>query len=164
MFETGAGGSAPKHVEQFIEQNHLRWDSIAEFVAISQSLRFIGEKYNHKKAAILSDSCERAISEVLANREWPSRKVGELDNRGEQFYFIKHWSNALSNQKEDTQIREKFEKIKNELDKNESLIIDEMLSVQGKKVDIKGYYRPDEDIVRKLMRPSNTLNKIVDEI
>ncbi|MEO1784908.1 NADP-dependent isocitrate dehydrogenase [Thermodesulfobium sp. 4217-1] len=164
MFETGAGGSAPKHVEQFLEQNHLRWDSIAEFVALSQSLKFIADKYNHKRASILAESCEKAISEVLANREWPSRKVGELDNRGEHFYFVKHWSNALSSQAEDAQIKEKFTAVSDKLSKNEPLIKEEMLSVQGQKADIKGYYRPDEDIAKKLMRPSSTLNKIVDEI
>lgn len=164
MFETGAGGSAPKHVEQFLEQNHLRWDSIAEFVAISQSLKFIADKYNHKGASILAASCEKAISEVLANKEWPSRKVGEPDNRSEHFYFAKHWVNALSEQSEDLQIKEKFTKVRDKLNKNESLIKDEILSVQGQKADIKGYYRPDEDIVKKLMRPSKTLNDIVKEM
>ncbi|AWB10122.1 isocitrate dehydrogenase [Thermodesulfobium acidiphilum] len=164
MFETGAGGSAPKHVEQFLEKNHLRWDSIAEFVAISQSLRFIFDKYNLRKAFVLGNACEGAISDILSNKKWPSRKVGEIDNRGEHYYFMKYWANHLSNQKEDIDIKEKFLKVKIELDKNEDKINEELLSVQGKKVEINGYYRPDKDIVERLMRPSSILNNIVDNI
>ncbi|AEE14722.1 isocitrate dehydrogenase, NADP-dependent [Thermodesulfobium narugense DSM 14796] len=164
MFETGAGGSAPKHVEQFINQNHLRWDSIAEFVAISQSLKFIFDKYNYKKAFILANACEGAISDILSNKKWPSRKVGEIDNRGEHYYFMKYWANHLSSQQEDIDIKEKFLKVKDELDKNEDKINEELLSVQGKKVDIKGYYKPEEDIVERLMRPSKILNSIVNMI
>jgi isocitrate dehydrogenase len=164
IFETGAGGTAPVLVEQLLKQDHFIWDSIAEFIALSQSLKFIGDKYSYKKALVLGSAFEGAIFDILSNRKCPSNKVGELDTRGEHYYFMKYLVDRLADQQDDTGLKEKFEKIKNDLDKNEDKIIEELLSVQGQKVDIQGYYKPDEEILKNIMRISKTFNSIVDEI
>ena len=164
LFETGAGGSAPKHVQQFLEENHLRWDSLGEFLALGASLEFIADKYNNKKAQILADTLDEAVNQYLDNGKSPSRKVGELDNRGSHYYFAKYWANELANQKEDTDLQKTFAPIATALNENEAQINKELLEVQGKKQDIGGYYAPDEAKMQQAMRPSKTLNKIIDSI
>jgi isocitrate dehydrogenase len=164
LSEAGAGGSAPKHVQQLLEEGHLRWDSAAEFTALTSAIRFIEKKYNYKKAKVLADASEKALSKLLANKQWPSRKVGQLDNRGEHYYFIKYWAEALAEQDEDKELKKKFEKPAKELAENESKINEELLAAQGHSVDINGYYSPDEDKATEAMRPSSTFNAIVDAI
>ena len=164
LSEAGAGGSAPKHVQQLLEEGHLRWDSAAEFTALTSAIRFIEKKYNYKKAKVLADASEKALSKLLANKQWPSRKVGQLDNRGEHYYFIKYWAEALAEQDEDKELKKKFEKPAKELAENESKINEELLAAQGHSVDINGYYFPDEDKATEAMRPSSTFNAIVDAI
>jgi len=164
IFETGAGGTAPVLVEQLLKQNHFSWDSIAEFIALSQSLKFIGDKYSYKKALVLGGAFEGAIFDILSNMKCPSNKVGELDTRGEHYYFTKFLVDRLADQQDDIGLKEKFEKIKSDLDKDEDKILEELLSVQGQKVDIQGYYKPDEEILKNIMRISKTFNSIVDEI
>lgn len=162
--EAGAGGSAPKHVEQFIEQGHLRWDSTAEFTAITTALRFFEEKYNYKKAKVLADTSEVALTKLLANKQWPGRKPGELDNRGQHYYFIKYWTESLAEQSDDKDLQAKFAKPAKQLSDNEKIIIDELKASAGKPVNINGYYFPDEDKLTLAMRPSKTLNSIIDSI
>ena len=164
LFETGAGGSAPKHVQQFLEENHLRWDSLGEFLALGASLEFIADKYNNKKAQVLADTLDEAVNQYLDNGKSPSRKVNELDNRGSHYYFAKYWANELANQKEDADLQKTFAPIAKALNENEAQINKELLEVQGKKQDIGGYYAPDEAKMQQAMRPSKTLNKIIDSI
>jgi len=162
MSEAGAGGSAPKHVQQLLEEGHLRWDSTAEFTALTSALRFIEEKYNHKKAKVLADTSEKAVTKLLLNKLWPGRKAGQHGNRGEIYYFIRYWAEALAEQDEDKELKKKFEKPAKELAENESKINEELIAAQGHPVDVGGYYLPDEDKAAKVMRPSPTLNAIVD--
>ncbi|HFS66893.1 MAG TPA: NADP-dependent isocitrate dehydrogenase [Flavobacteriia bacterium] len=164
LFETGAGGSAPKHVQQFLEENHLRWDSLGEFLALGTSLEFIADKYNNKKAQILADTLDEAVNLYLDNEKSPSRKVKEIDNRGSHYYFAKYWADELAKQNEDNELKETFKPIAKKMDENESKINQELLEVQGKKQDIGGYYAPDEDKTVKAMRPSKTLNEIIESI
>jgi len=164
LIEAGAGGSAPKHVQQFLREGHTRWDSTAEFTALASSLEFIAEKYNHKKAKIFAETANKAITNILENRKWPSRKVNELDTRGEHFYFALYWAEALADQDEDPGLKEKFGKVYKELSENEAKIIEELLAAQGRSVDIDGYYFPDEEKAEREMRPSPTFNAIVDAI
>ncbi len=164
LFETGAGGSAPKHVQQMLEEGHLRWDSLGEFTALTASLEFIHEKTGNKKADILAKAMDKAVALLLENKKWPSRKVGELDNRGEHFYFLLYLAKALSEQNDDQQLKEKFSKVYEELSSNEDKINQELLAAQGKPVDIGGYYYPDPEKTTKVMRPSKTFNEIVDSI
>lgn len=162
LFETGAGGSAPKHVQQFTKENHLRWDSLGEFLALSVSLEHYGKKYNNGKAVVLSDALNNATDKFLENQKSPSRKVGELDNRGSHFYLIMYWAEALATQNDNGDLKEQFESIAKELKENEDQIMSELNGVQGHSVDLKGYYWPDEKLVFDEMRPSETLNKIID--
>ncbi|VAV86047.1 Isocitrate dehydrogenase [NADP]; Monomeric isocitrate dehydrogenase [NADP] [hydrothermal vent metagenome] len=162
LFETGAGGSAPKHVQQFIKENHLRWDSLGEFLALAVSLDHFGETNNNSKAKILGETLDDATDKLLENKKSPSRKVNELDNRGSHFYLAMYWAEALANQNKDTELSGQFASIYNLLSENESKIVEELNSVQGSAVDLKGYYEPNEDITSKAMRPSNTFNKIID--
>ncbi len=155
LFETGAGGSAPKHVEQFLEQNHLRWDSLGEFMALGASLEFLANKNNDKKIGILAKTLDIAIGEFLQTNCSPSRKCGELDNRGSHFYLALYWAKAMA--EEDESFKTLYEK----LSEQEQTIIKELNEVQGKSVDIGGYYLPDEDKVSKAMRPSDTFNRII---
>ena len=158
LFETGAGGSAPKHVQQFLEEGHLRWDSLGEFLALAVSLEHLSEKYNNKKAQILADTLDNATSKLLKENKAPSRKVNELDNRGSQFYLAKYWAEALSNQTEDTELQSTFSELSTALNNNETVIIEELNNGQGNPIVIGGYYAPDETLAEKHMRPSETLN------
>lgn len=164
LFETGAGGSAPKHVQQVMEENHLRWDSLGEFLALAVSLETLAEKTNNKKLKIIADALDVANSKYLNNNKSPSRKVNEHDNRGSHFYVAMYWAQALATQSEDTDLKEAFTIIAANLETNEAKINDELISVQGAKVDLGGYYHADESKVTQVMRPSQTLNTIIDSI
>ena len=161
LFETGAGGSAPKHVQQLIEENHLRWDSLGEFLALEASLEHLANNSNNSNALLLSKCLGQAIERLLMLNKSPSRKVGELDNRGSHFYLALYWSEALSNQTENTQLKKEFQKLHESLKTNESRIIDEINKQQGKKVDLGGYYSTSHENTEKIMRPSSTLNNIL---
>ncbi len=163
LFETGAGGSAPKHVEQFLDENHLRWDSLGEFLALAVSLEHFSQVHNHPKAAIIGAALDDATEHFLLEKKSPSRKVKELDNRGSHFYLALFWAEALSNQEEDLELKLAFKKIHDQLKSNEDKIIEELISVQGQSVDIGGYYLPNEDKIQKAMRPSETFNAILDQ-
>jgi len=162
LFETGAGGSAPKHVQQFLEENHLRWDSLGEFLAIAVSLEDLGEKSNNEKAKILARTLDQATAVFLENNKSPSRKSGEIDNRGSHFYLALYWAEALSKQDEDAELKATFGKLAKTLSDNESRIMEELTANQGGPVDIGGYYHPDIKLVEAAMRPSQTLNAAID--
>lgn len=162
LFETGAGGSAPKHVQQVLKENHLRWDSLGEFLALTASLEHLAETFNNKKAQVLADALDQATINLLDNRKSPSRKVNELDNRGSHFYLAMYWAKALSQQDDDKDLREKFTPLAATLRVHEEVIVDELNKVQGHPVDMGGYYHPDEKLVTQIMRPSPTLNDLID--
>lgn len=164
LFETGAGGSAPKHVEQFLEENHLRWDSLGEFLAIAVSFEHLAQTTDNEKAQILADTLDEATGKFLENDKSPSRKAGELDNRGSHFYLATYWAEALANQSKDTELKALFAPIAEEMKANEGKIVAELNSVQGQPVDIKGYYHPNEMLTSSAMRPSVTLNTILDKL
>jgi isocitrate dehydrogenase len=161
LFETGAGGSAPKHVQQFIEENHLRWDSLGEFLALAVSLEHFAVVNNNEKARILGETLDDASDKLLANNKGPSRKVNELDNRGSHFYLALYWAEALANQTKDEELKSEFTKIFNALSTNENAIVKELIDCQGSSVEIDGYYFPNEGLVTHAMRPSETLNIIL---
>ncbi len=161
LFETGAGGSAPKHVEQFVEEGHLRWDSLGEFLALAVSLEHLGETFNNPKALILSGTLDKATEKLLENGKSPSRKVNELDNRGSHFYLAMFWAEALANQDKDEELKTYFTPIASKLKANEAIIVDELNAAQGQPVTIGGYYFPNETLVNKEMRASSTLNSIL---
>ncbi|GAB3822369.1 hypothetical protein GCM10028895_26710 [Pontibacter rugosus] len=158
LFETGAGGSAPKHVEQFVEENYLRWDSLGEFLALAVSLEDLAYKTNNDKAKVLAEALNKANAEFLEKDKSPSRKVGGIDNRGSHFYLALYWAQALAEQNDDQELKERFSKLAKELTDNEQKIVDEQIAAQGKPVDIGGYFHPDEEKTSKAMRPSETLN------
>ena len=162
LFETGAGGSAPKHVEQFEKENHLRWDSLGEFLALSVSLEHMAVVNDNPKAKILGETLDAATGAFLLNDKSPSRKCGELDNRGSHFYLAMYWAEALADQTEDLELQAVFSKLAKDLSENEALIVNELNEVQGKSMDIGGYYKPNDDLGSKAMRPSKTLNRIID--
>lgn len=162
LFETGAGGSAPKHVQQFEKENHLRWDSLGEFLALAVSLEHLGQMFNNKKALILAETLDEATDKFLENKKSPSRKAGELDNRGSHFYLTMYWAQALAKQNKDTELKERFTKVATELAKNEVEIINNLNEVQGKPMDIGGYYQPNLDLANQAMRPNKTFNKILE--
>lgn len=164
LFETGAGGSAPKHVQQLVSENHLRWDSLGEFLALAVSLEDIASKTNNQKANVLAKTLDDANVSYLAQDKSPSRKAGELDNRGTHYYLAKFWAQALSEQNEDTELKAKFSEISAKLNDNEASILAELNGVQGQSVDIGGYYHPSEEKLYQVMRPSQTLNQIIDSI
>jgi isocitrate dehydrogenase len=164
LFETGAGGSAPKHVEQFTSENHLRWDSLGEFLALGVSLEDLGIKQNNKKAKVLAASLNQANSEFLRNNKSPSRKVGELDNRGSHFYLAMYWAKALAEQSDDEELRTTFTKVAAQLADNEEKIINELNHVQGHPVDLGGYYHAPDATVVRFMRPCETFNTIINSI
>ncbi|MGB5497794.1 MAG: NADP-dependent isocitrate dehydrogenase [Maribacter sp.] len=164
LFETGAGGSAPKHVEQFLEEGHLRWDSLGEYLALGVSLEFYGEKNNNTKAKILGDALDRATEKLLLNDKSPSRKVKELDTRGSHFYLALYWAEALADQNKDQDLRTIFAKVASNLKEQESTIIDELKNAQGAPQNIGGYYKPDVQLAANAMRPSKTLNGILAKI
>jgi isocitrate dehydrogenase len=158
MYETGAGGSAPKHVQQLVEENHLRWDSLGEFLALAVSLEDEGLKTGNKKAKIVADALDAATGKLLDNNKSPSPKTGQLDNRGSQFYLTLYWAQALAAQAEDAELAARFAPLAKVLAENEQKIVDELNTVQGKPVDIGGYYLPDRNKVSAIMRPSETFN------
>lgn len=164
LFETGAGGSAPKHVQQFVEEDHLRWDSLGEFLALGVSLEHLGNLYNNPKAIVLSKALDEATEKYLDNRKSPSRKVNELDNRGSHYYLAMYWAQALAAQTEDAELQKTFASVAEKMTNNEDTILKELNDVQGQKVDMGGYYFPDFDKTSAAMRPSNTLNSIIDSI
>ena len=164
LFETGAGGSAPKHVQQLLKENHLRWDSLGEYCALVPSFELIAEKSGNKKATLLASTLDKAIGNYLENGKMPSRKVNELDNRGSSFYLSLYWAEALAQQNDDLELKSKFEKVYEELKENENKINDELTFVQGNAADIGGYYMPDNDKVNKVMRPSLIFNSIIDSL
>ncbi len=164
LFETGAGGSAPKHVQQFEEEGYLRWDSLGEFLALAASLEHLAKVGNNPVAKILADTLDQANAKFLESNKSPARKVGEIDNRGSHFYLALYWAQALAAQTADKKIAEKFQKIAKDLGDNEKTIDGELLAAQGKPQDVGGYYHPDDAKASKAMRPSATLNKIIDAI
>ncbi len=164
LFETGAGGSAPKHVQQLLNENHLRWDSLGEFLALAVSLDHLGEKFNNKKAQLLAEALDDATDKLLANKKGPSRKVGEIDNRGSHFYIAKFWAEALANQTQDKDLQQTFKKVFQELTANENKIINDLNAIQGKPTSIGGYYEPKEALMNSVMRPNNTFNSIIESI
>ena len=161
MYETGAGGSAPKHVKQLVEENHLRWDSLGEFLALAVSLEDLGIKTGNEKAKILASTLDAATGALLDNNKNPSPKTGELDNRGSQFYLAMYWAKELATQTADKDLQAKFAPIAKALADNEKKIVDELKAVQGKPVDIGGYYKPSDDLLQKAMCPSSTFNAII---
>lgn len=161
LFETGAGGSAPKHVQQFLEENHLRWDSLGEFLAVAVSLEHFSEVNNNKKASILGAALDDASDKLLENKKGPSRKVNELDNRGSHFYLALYWAEALANQNDDKDLKAEFSEIYSALSTNKESIVKELIDCQGEPVNIEGYYLPNEDLVSNAMRPSTVFNDII---
>jgi isocitrate dehydrogenase len=157
MFETGAGGSAPKHVQQFVKENHLRWDSLGEFLALVPSLELLAQRDDNPRAKLLADTLDRATGRLLEENRSPSRRVGEPDNRGSHFYLALYWSQELARQSENAEIAARFAALAERLATNEAAIIDELGAVQGSPVDIGGYYWPDPELVVAAMRPSTTL-------
>lgn len=164
LFETGAGGSAPKHVDQFVEENHLRWDSLGEFLALAVSLEHLAETFHNKRAQVLADALDSANSKFLNEDKSPSRNVMELDNRGSHFYLALYWAQELAAQDTDADLKAKFTTIASELDSKKDIILKDLIDVQGKPLDIGGYYAPDEALVTKAMRPSETFNRILASI
>jgi isocitrate dehydrogenase len=163
LYETGAGGSAPKHVDQFLKEGHLRWDSLGEFLALAESLRFIGQKNSDEKLAALTEALDKANEGYLDNNKAPSRKCCEPDNKASHFYVAQYWAEALANGN-NAELAEKFAPVAAALKENEAKIIEELLSVEGKAQDIGGYYHPDDAKAEAAMRPSATLNAIIDSI
>ena len=164
LFETGAGGSAPKHVQQLQQENHLRWDSLGEFCALGESFNFLAANSENKKAAALGLAIEKATQGILDNNKSPSRKVGEIDNRHSHFFFAIFWAEALAEQQQDQDLAVRFTSVFNLLKENETKILHELDSTQGVEVELGGYYHPDREKVAKIMRPSPTMNSIIDEI
>ena len=164
MFETGAGGSAPKHVQQFNEENHLRWDSLGEFLALAVSLEHLSQKTGNAKAQVLADALDAATEKLLLNDKSPKRKAGELDNRGSHYYLATYWAQELAAQNTDAQLAAEFAPIAKALTENEATIVNELNSVQGKAIDTKGYYSADRDVLSQAMRPSATFNQIIAQL
>ena len=162
LYETGAGGSAPKHVQQLVEENHLRWDSLGEFLALAASLDDLGRKHDNPAINVLADTLDAATGQLLDNGKGPSRRTGELDNRGSQFYLALYWAQALAAQDDNADLKAAFEPVAKALSDNEDTIVEELRTVQGKEVDIGGYFKPDMDKLFAAMRPSQTLNGIID--
>jgi len=162
LFETGAGGSAPKHVEQFLEEGHLRWDSLGEFLALAEALDHMGRATGNAKAMIFAEALHTANTKFLDSDKSPSRKVGELDTRGSHFFLAMYWAEALAAQTQDKELQARFAKVARQLQENEAKILAELKAAQGRPVDIGGYFRPNPDLTSKAMRPSATLNAIVD--
>jgi isocitrate dehydrogenase len=163
LFETGAGGSAPRHVQQFLEENHLRWDSLGELLALPPSFELLAKTCDNPRAKVLGETLDRATGRLLEEDRSPSREVGELDNRGSHFYLAMYWARELASQDEDSELAERFAPLADELESNEEKIVEELASVQGSEVDLGGYYRPDEEKMQKAMRPSATLNEALEK-
>ncbi len=164
LFETGAGGSAPKHVQQFVEEGHLRWDSLGEFLALAVSLEDLAEKTNNQQAKVLAEALDDANQRYLMHNKAPSRKVNEIDNRGSQYYLVKYWAKALSRQDDDAQLKANFSSVFDQLQSNEDKIQQELIDAQGSPVEIGGYFEPNDAMAETAMRPSETFNKIIDSI
>ena len=164
LYETGAGGSAPKHVQQFLQENYLRWDSLGEFLALAVSIEDFGTKTGNPKALVVAEALDRANGKILDNDKSPQRKVGELDNRGSHFYLAMYWARALADQSKDPELRARFGRVATELEGNEAKIVGELNGVQGKPVQVGGYYHPDPAQTARAMRPSATLNAIIEGI
>ncbi len=164
LFETGAGGSAPKHVQQFVEENHLRWDSLGEFLALAVSLEHLGDTTKNDKALVLAETLDNAIEKLLDNKKSPSRKSGELDNRGSHFYLAMYWAEELANQDKNAELKNQFTSVANSMQTNEDKIVNELNEVQGKAIEIGGYYVPSDELADNFMRPNDTLNAILAEI
>ncbi|CAL2082675.1 NADP-dependent isocitrate dehydrogenase [Tenacibaculum sp. 190524A05c] len=164
LFETGAGGSAPKHVQQFVEENHLRWDSLGEFLALAVSLEHLGQNNNNAKALVLAETLDDAIEKLLDNKKSPSRKAGELDNRGSHFYLAMYWAQELANQSKNDELKSQFTSVAEAMQANENAIVNELNEVQGKAIEIGGYYVPNDELADDFMRPNTTLNKILAEV
>jgi len=162
LYETGAGGSAPKHVQQLLEENHLRWDSLGEFLALAVSLEDFARKHNNAGAKVIAAALDKANGVFLNNNKSPSRKVGELDTRGSHFYLGMYWAQALAEQDDDAELKSLFTSVAQALSENEAKIVAELNSVQGKPAEMGGYYRPDKAKMAQLMRPSASLNAIID--
>jgi len=161
LFETGAGGSAPKHVQQLVRENYLRWDSLGEFLALAVSLEHLAQTTDNPRAQVLADTLDRATGTLLEENKSPTRRVGGIDNRGSHFYLALYWAQELARQTDDAELASVFAPVAEELTANEQTIVDELLAVQGSPVDIGGYYRPDPAKVDAVMRPSGTLNRIL---
>ena len=161
LFETGAGGSAPKHVEQLVEENHLRWDSLGEFLALTESLEHLAKNDNNAKAQVLADALDKATEKLLINNKSPSRKTGEIDNRGSHFYLAMYWAEELAAQDKDSELKAQFTPLAEQLQRDEAAIIKELNDAQGKSVDIKGYYLADEKLAEQVMRPSTLFNEAI---
>ncbi len=164
LFETGAGGSAPKHVDQLLKENHLRWDSLGEYCALVPSFEMVYDKTKNPKAKVLAETLDKAVLKYLENGRMPSRKAGEIDNRGSSFYLSLYWAEALANQNDDAELKNRFTKIYKELSANEEKIVSDLISVQGKPADIGGYFMPDDKKAFVVMRPSAVFNRIIDEM
>jgi isocitrate dehydrogenase len=164
LYETGAGGSAPKHVQQFVDEGHLRWDSLGEYLALAVSIEELADKTGNDKARIVADALNEANGRYLSENKSPSRKVNELDNRGSSFYLAMYWARAVAEQTDDTELAEKFLPVATALAEYEAAIIDELNGAQGEAVNVGGYYNPNDDLAGKAMRPSATLNGIIDSI
>ncbi|MGE3301413.1 MAG: NADP-dependent isocitrate dehydrogenase, partial [Arcobacter sp.] len=161
LFETGAGGSAPKHVQQFAEEDYLRWDSLGEFMALAASFEHLANTQNNKKAQVLADTLDRATGTFLINDKSPARKVGEIDNRGSHFFLAMYWAQELAAQNDDLELKAEFTPIAKAMTENEAQIVKELTECQGKPVDMGGYYLPDDAKTSAAMRPSATLNAII---
>jgi len=161
LYETGAGGSAPKHVQQLLQENHLRWDSLGEFLATAVSLEELGEKQNNERARLLGVTLDKATERVLENNQSPSRNTGELDNRGSHFHLARYWAEELSKQEGDKDLKTFFGKLSKQLEDNKDKILEEMSVIQGHPADIGGYYHPPAEKVCKIMQPSETFNSIL---
>jgi isocitrate dehydrogenase len=164
LFETGAGGSAPKHVQQFQQEGYLRWDSLGEFLALAVSLEHLANTFHNDKARLLAVTLDQATAKFLDNNRNPARKVGQIDNRGSHFYLAMYWAEALAAQNQDPELRLRFAKVARQFADNEAKINGELIAAQGRPVDMGGYYHPDAARTAKAMRPSPTLNGIVDSI
>ncbi|MCT2293049.1 NADP-dependent isocitrate dehydrogenase [Janibacter hoylei] len=164
LFETGAGGSAPKHVQQFVKENYLRWDSLGEFSALGASLEHLATNFDNAKAQVLADTLDTAIATFLEENKSPARKLGSIDNRGSHFYLALYWAQALAAQDTDAELKERFTSVAEQLAANEAKINDELIGAQGSPVDLGGYYKPDADKAAAAMRPSATLNAIIDAL
>jgi isocitrate dehydrogenase len=164
LFETGAGGSAPKHIQQFLEVGYLRWDSLGEFLALGVSLEHVGQVFNNPKALILSEALDLATEKFLDTDKSPTRRIGGIDNRGSHFYLALYWAEALAEQIKDADLKARFSPIAKELKENEATINAELIAAQGKKQEIGGYYKPNSDLASKAMRPSGTFNAILEKL
>ena len=164
LFETGAGGSAPKHVQQFVSENHLRWDSLGEFLALTASFDHYADRYRNDGARVLGQTLDVAIGKLLKENRSPRRNVGQIDNRGSHYYLASYWARAIAENTDDRELAERFRHVAEKLEGNAVTIDKEMLDVQGSSIDIGGYFRPNPELVDRAMRPSSTFNAIIDGI